>query len=332
MTKRRRRTHHAHVIRADLTLVPDPLADLGESAFPRRCGGARASEPDLGESPRNGKPFRRPRRSRPGRGRAEGQGRAIRCSSPAPGSPCSTPSCAPIRPPPGRCAPASRFRAPRPPPRSSASTPTKARCATCASPSATLGPAAKLLQAVARSRRPAAQPRPRPDRRRGGAARPGPCRPERPRGQPEGLRRGGRSGLSGRQGRRPGVLRLPGRPSGRSRNPRPLGVRPRPSPSGCAGPRPVPLIATKILDPTLRSPGAGRRPRPGDPAWPNAAAGAIALAAASALDLAADLSRRAETLIAVAPKLRAETGGRKSSTCCSPKIASRPPRRPATRR
>ena len=68
-------------------------------------------------------------------------------------------------------------------------------------------------------------------------------------------------------------------------------------------PRPVPLIATKILDPALRSPAAERRPRPGDPAWPNAAAAAIALAAASALDLAADLCpplrhsarRRAET-------------------------------------
>ena len=37
-------------------------------------------------------------------------------------------------------------------------------------------------------------------------------------------------------------------------------------------PRPVPLIAAKILDPTLRLPGAARRPRPGDPVWPNAAA------------------------------------------------------------
>ena len=51
---------------------------------------------------------------------------------------------------------------------------------------------------------------------------------------------------------------------------------------------------------------AGRRPRPGDPAWPNAAAGAIALAAASALDLAAHLSRRSTILLAVAPKLRAK--------------------------
>jgi hypothetical protein len=71
-------------------------------------------------------------------------------------------------------------------------------------------------------------------------------------------------------------------------------------------PRPVPLIATKLLDSTLRPPGASRRPTPNDPTWPNAAAGAIALAAASALDLAADLARRSNTLIAVAPKLRSK--------------------------
>jgi hypothetical protein len=70
-------------------------------------------------------------------------------------------------------------------------------------------------------------------------------------------------------------------------------------------PRPFPLIARKILDPALRS-GGGGRPRPGDSAWSSTAAGAIALAAASALDLAADLSRRSEILIAVAPKLRAK--------------------------
>jgi hypothetical protein len=58
-------------------------------------------------------------------------------------------------------------------------------------------------------------------------------------------------------------------------------------------PRLVPLIAVKILDPTLRLPNAERRPRPSDPAWPNVAAAAIALAAASALDLAADLARHA---------------------------------------
>ena len=93
-------------------------------------------------------------------------------------------------------------------------------------------------------------------------------------------------------------------------------------------PRPVPLIATKILDPTLRFPSAGRRPRPGDPAWPNAAAGAIALAAASALDLAADLSRRSNTLIAVAPKLRSKPAQKivdllLAQDCVSPAEAAR---------
>jgi Protein of unknown function (DUF1403) len=93
-------------------------------------------------------------------------------------------------------------------------------------------------------------------------------------------------------------------------------------------PRPVPLIAVKILDPTLRSPGAGRRPRPCDPAWPNAAAGAIALAAAAALDLAAHLSRRSEILLAVAPKLRSKPAAKivdllLAEDCLSPAEAAR---------
>jgi Protein of unknown function (DUF1403) len=92
--------------------------------------------------------------------------------------------------------------------------------------------------------------------------------------------------------------------------------------------RPVPLIATKILDPTLRSPGAGRRPTPNDPAWRNAAAGAIAQTAASALDLAAHLSRRSEILIAVAPKLRSKPAQRivdlmLAQDCVSPAEAAR---------
>jgi hypothetical protein len=90
----------------------------------------------------------------------------------------------------------------------------------------------------------------------------------------------------------------------------------------------MPLIALKILDPSLRSDRGGRRPRPGDPAWPNAAVGAVALAAASALDLAADLSRRSETLIAVAPKLRAKPAAKivdllLAEDCVSPAEAAR---------
>jgi Protein of unknown function (DUF1403) len=71
-------------------------------------------------------------------------------------------------------------------------------------------------------------------------------------------------------------------------------------------PRPVPLIATKLLDPGLTSYGGGRRSRPGEPGWEHAAVAAIALAAAAALDLAADLARRADILLAIAPKLRAK--------------------------
>jgi segregation and condensation protein B len=69
--------------------------------------------------------------------------------------------------------------------------------------------------------------------------------------------------------------------------------------------RPVPLIATKILDPGLRSNG-GRHPKPDEPAWSKTAAAATALAATSALDLAAHLSRGSDTLLTVAPKLRAK--------------------------
>jgi hypothetical protein len=93
-------------------------------------------------------------------------------------------------------------------------------------------------------------------------------------------------------------------------------------------PRLVPLIAVKILDPTLRSPKSGRWPSPSGPAWPNAAAGAIALAAAAALDLAADLARRSNTLIAVAPKLRSKPAQKivdlmLARDCVSPAEAAR---------
>jgi Protein of unknown function (DUF1403) len=93
-------------------------------------------------------------------------------------------------------------------------------------------------------------------------------------------------------------------------------------------PRPVPLIAIKLSDPSLRQDGGGRGARPGDPAWPKAAAGAIALAAASALDLAGDLSRRAEVLQTVAPKLRAKPAAKivdllLAEDCVSPAEAAR---------
>jgi hypothetical protein len=93
-------------------------------------------------------------------------------------------------------------------------------------------------------------------------------------------------------------------------------------------PRPVPLIATKLLDPCLRSGGGGRRARPGDPDWPRTAATAIALAATAALDLATDLARRAETLLTIVPKLRAKPAAKVvdlllAQDCVAPAEAAR---------
>jgi hypothetical protein len=92
--------------------------------------------------------------------------------------------------------------------------------------------------------------------------------------------------------------------------------------------RPLPLIATRILDAGLRSNGGGRHPRPNEPAWAQTGAGTIALAAASALDLAASLSRRSETLLTVAPKLRARPATKVvdlllAEDCVSPAEAAR---------
>ena len=73
---------------------------------------------------------------------------------------------------------------------------------------------------------------------------------------------------------------------------------------------PVPLLATAITHPSSRRGGAGKRPRPGDPDWANAVAGAYALAARDAFGLAGDLSRRSAKLLAAQPKLRAKGAGR----------------------
>ena len=114
--------------------------------------------------------------------------------------------------------------------------------------------------------------------------------------------------------KRPGPLVL-------ARPPPPAPPRPDASP-------PRRLLAPSLLDPSVRAGGAGRRAKPGDPAWPKTAAGAIALAAASALDLAASLSRRSETLLAVAPKLRARPAAKVvdlllAEDCVSPAEAAR---------
>jgi hypothetical protein len=74
--------------------------------------------------------------------------------------------------------------------------------------------------------------------------------------------------------------------------------------------QPVPLIATRILDRSLRRGPSGKRAGPRDPDWPLVLARAYALAACDAYALASDLSRRSERLLAVAPKLRAKGAGR----------------------
>ena len=234
VTKRRRTIHHAQVIRADLDLLADPAPDPLER---RACAApaARRDQADLDENPGTASPSAAG--ADPGLGAGERKGRAGRSAvfrrrrarfarrlsarRPARRRGAARPPRASERrglrqdPAPQR----RRSRAARPPLRRRR--PARAR--------------GEPLVALARSRRPAAQPRPRPD---SSTRRPRLDLAVDPNGlaaEPEGLRRGGRSGFGSRQGRRPGVLRLPGRPSGRSRNPRALGVRHRHSPSGCAG-------------------------------------------------------------------------------------------------
>ncbi len=74
--------------------------------------------------------------------------------------------------------------------------------------------------------------------------------------------------------------------------------------------RPLPLIAMAIGHPALRKDRDGRRPRPSDHDWADALAGAYALSAQQAFDIAIDLSRRTQKLSHVAPKLRAKGAGR----------------------
>jgi hypothetical protein len=72
---------------------------------------------------------------------------------------------------------------------------------------------------------------------------------------------------------------------------------------------PVPLLATAIAHPSSRRGPSGKRPRPADPDWVDAAAGAYATGAQEAYVLAGELSRRTEKLLAVQSKLRAKGAG-----------------------
>jgi hypothetical protein len=73
---------------------------------------------------------------------------------------------------------------------------------------------------------------------------------------------------------------------------------------------PVPLLATAIGHASLRRGPSGKRPRPADPDWVEAAAGAYAMAAQEAYALASELARAGEKLLAAQPKLRAKSAGR----------------------
>jgi len=73
---------------------------------------------------------------------------------------------------------------------------------------------------------------------------------------------------------------------------------------------PVPLLATAIAHASLRRGPSRKRPRPADPDWVDAAAGAYAMAAQEAFALAGELSRRSQALLASKPKLRAKGAGR----------------------
>lgn len=86
--------------------------------------------------------------------------------------------------------------------------------------------------------------------------------------------------------------------------------------------RPAPLLPLRILDRSLRRGDNGRRPRPSDPHWPEAIARAYALAASDVHALAADLGRRSEKLLAVAPKLRAKGAARVIALILSDDVVS----------
>jgi hypothetical protein len=75
-------------------------------------------------------------------------------------------------------------------------------------------------------------------------------------------------------------------------------------------PQPVPLLATKISDPTIRRAADARTSRPDDESWEKIVALAYARSAASAIDLAGDLGRRADKLLSQRARLRARGAGK----------------------
>lgn len=75
-------------------------------------------------------------------------------------------------------------------------------------------------------------------------------------------------------------------------------------------PRPLPLLMTQAFGPAFHAEGGGgKRIRPGEKGFERAVCLALVQGAVDACRLASDLSRRAEKLLAVAPKLRAKGAG-----------------------
>ncbi|MCO5066762.1 MAG: DUF1403 family protein [Rhizobiaceae bacterium] len=74
-------------------------------------------------------------------------------------------------------------------------------------------------------------------------------------------------------------------------------------------PRPLPLMMAQAFGPAFRGEARGKRIRPGEKSFERAVCIALAQAAADACRLAAELSRHAEKLLAVTPKLRAKGAG-----------------------
>ncbi|RUV90505.1 DUF1403 family protein, partial [Mesorhizobium sp. M1A.F.Ca.IN.022.07.1.1] len=78
---------------------------------------------------------------------------------------------------------------------------------------------------------------------------------------------------------------------------------------GLRWPRPLPLLMAQAFGPAFRGEAGGKRIRPGEKGFERAVCLALVKAAAEACRLAVELSRRAEKLLAVAPKLRAKGAG-----------------------
>lgn len=74
-------------------------------------------------------------------------------------------------------------------------------------------------------------------------------------------------------------------------------------------PQPLPLLMAQAFGSAFRPDAGGKRIRPGENGFERAVCLALLRSAADACRLAAELSRRAERLIAVTPKLRAKGAG-----------------------